>query len=205
VRCRAFALGLFGCLALAGCPSLRGKPAAARLFVLEATAVAPGEAAAATAGVAVGIGPLSVPDYAGSWLVHRVGPNEVRLSGTDQWAEPLGAGLQRVLVMNLSALLGSERVVAHPWRPELRPTWRIEIEVLRFERGADGAADLEARWTLRRGEDLALMRQATTRLTRSPPGPGPDALVAALSTSLAEWSQELAAAVRHASANPRTR
>jgi uncharacterized lipoprotein YmbA len=205
VRTRSSALGLVACLALAGCPSLRGQPVAFRLFVLEATAAAPAGAGAGPAGVAVGIGPLTVPDYAGSRLVHRVGPNEVRLSGTDQWAEPLRVGLQRVLVMNLSALLGSERVVAHPWRPELRPTWRIEIEVLRFERAADGAADLEARWTLRRSEDLALMRQATTRLTRASPGPGPDALVAAFSALLAEWSQELAAAVREASASPRTR
>jgi uncharacterized lipoprotein YmbA len=197
-------LGLVSCLALAGCPSLRGQPVAARLFVLEATALAPAEASAWPAGVAVGIGPLTVPDYASSRLVHRVAPNEVRLSESDRWAEPLVAGLQRVLVTNLAALLGSERVVAHPWRPELRPTWRIEIEVLRFERGADGAADLEARWTLRRGEDLALMRQATTRLERTPAGPGPDALVAAFSDSLAEWSQELASALRDASASPRT-
>jgi uncharacterized lipoprotein YmbA len=150
----------------------------------------------------VGIGPLTVPDYASSRLVHRVGPNEVRLSETARWAEPLAAGLQRVLVTNLAARLGSERVVAHPWRPEARPAWSIEIHVLRFERGADGVADLEALWTLRRGRDHALMHQATTRLARAPAGPGPEALVAALSASLTEWSDELAAALRAASATP---
>lgn len=200
------ALGLVACLALAGCPSLGGRRTAVRLFVLEATAASPTEAAArpadAEGGLAVGIGPVTVPDYASTRLVHRVGPNEVRLSETARWAEPLAAGLQRVLVTNLAALLGSERVVAHPWRPAGRPTWCIEIHVLRFERGADGAADLEALWTLRRGRDLALVHQATTRLARVPAGPGPDALVAALSSSLMEWSHELAAALRAASASP---
>ena len=206
MRSRSSALGLVACLALAGCPSLGGGRMAVRLFVLEATAAPPAEAAAhpgdAAEGLAVGIGPLTVPDYASNRLVHRVGPNEVRLSETARWAEPLAAGLQRVLATNLAALLGSERVVAHPWRPAGRPTWCIEIHVLRFERGADGAADLEALWTLRRGRDLALVHQATTRLARAPAGPGPDALVAALSASLAEWSAELAAALREASATP---
>ena len=206
MRSRFAALGLVGCLALAGCVSLGGPPVAVRLFVLEAMAAHPAGADAPPAGtaggVAVGVGPLTVPDYAGSRLVYRVGPNEVRLSETDRWAEPLGAGLQRVLVTNLAAVLGSERVVAYPWRPEVRPTWFIEIDVLRFERGADGTADLEARWTLRRSRDLALVRQATTRLARAPAGPGPDALVAVFSASLAEWSGELSAALRDASATP---
>jgi uncharacterized lipoprotein YmbA len=206
VRSLSSALALVACLALAGCPSLGARRLAVRLFVLEATAPSPTEAAAppadAAGGLAVGIGPVTVPDYASKRLVHRVGPNEVRLSEAARWAEPLAAGLQRVLVTNLAALLGSERVVAHPWRPEARPTWCIEIHVLRFERGADGAADLEALWTLRRGRELALVRRATTRLARAPAGPGPDALVAALSASLREWSGELAAALRAASASP---
>ena len=206
MRSRWVALGLVECLALAGCLSLRSPPVAARLFVLEAVAApavgAAARPAGAAEGVAVGVGPLTVPDYAGSRLVHRVGPNEVRLSETEHWAEPLAVALQRVLVTNLAAVLASERVVAHPWRPEVRPTWRIEIDVLRFERGPDGAADLEARWTLRRSRDLALVRQATTRLARAPAGPGPDALVAAFSASLAEWSAELAGALREASATP---
>ena len=205
MRSRWAALGLVGCLALAGCLSLRSPPVAVRLFVLEAVAAPAAPAAARPAGaegVAVGVGPLIVPDYAGSRLVHRVGPNEVRLSETDHWAEPLAVALQRVLVANLAALLSSERVVAHPWRPEVRPTWRIEIDVRRFERGPDGTADLEARWTLRRTRDLALVRQATTRLARTPDGAGPDALVAAFSATLAEWSAELAGALREAPATP---
>jgi uncharacterized lipoprotein YmbA len=195
-------LGLAACLGLAGCLSLGGEPLPVRLFVLEPVAAAPAAGDAAGAAVAVGVGPLTLPDYAGSRLVHRVGPNEVRLSDTDRWAEPLAAGLQRVLVTNLSVLLGSERVVAHPWRPEVRPTWRIEIDVLRLERSAEGAADLEARWTLRRSRDLALVRQGTTRLVRAPQGASAEALVAALSAAVAEWSGELAAAVRDASRQP---
>jgi uncharacterized lipoprotein YmbA len=192
-------LSLAACLALAGCLSLGGAPVPVRLFVLEPVAASPAEGCG---GASVGVGPLAVPEYAGSRVVHRIGPNEVRLSETDRWAEPLGAGLQRVLVTNLAAQLGSERVVAHPWRPEVRPTWRIEIEVLRFERSAEGAADLEARWTLRRSRDLALVRQQTTRLVRAPQGAGAEALVAALSACVAEWSGELAAAVGEASAAP---
>jgi hypothetical protein len=46
------------------------------------------------------------------------------------------------------------------------------------------------------------VRQATTRLARAPAGPGPDALAAAFSASLAEWSAELAAALREAPATP---
>jgi hypothetical protein len=196
---KAALLGLAACLGLAGCLSLGGEPVPVRLFVLEPVAASPAEG---SGGASLGVGPLSVPEYAGSRLVHRVGPNEVRLSETARWAEPLAAGLQRVLVTNLSAQLGSERVLAHPWRPELRPSWRIEIEVLRFERSAEGAADLEARWTLRRSRDLALVRQGTTRLVRAPQGAGAEALVAALSACVAEWSGELAAAVRDVSAAP---
>jgi hypothetical protein len=179
-------------LVLGGCLRLGGPPAELRLFVLEAAA--PAAAPSPGGGPAVGVGPLSVPEYAGSRLVTRLGPNEVRLSGSERWGEPLAAGLQRVLVANLAARLGSERVVAHPWRPEVRPERRIEIEVLRFERSAEGAADLEARWSVRRSRDLVLLRSGTTRVVRAPAGPGPEALVAALSEAVAEWSAELAAA-----------
>jgi uncharacterized lipoprotein YmbA len=182
-------------LVLGGCLRVGGPPAEVRLFVLEAAAPAAAASPAAGGGLAVGVGPLSVPEYAGSRLVTRIGAHEVRLSETERWGEPLAAGLQRVLVTDLGALLGSGRVVAHPWRPEVRPEWRIEIEVLRFERSAEGSADLEARWTLRRSRDLAPLRSGTTRVVRVPSGPGPEALVAAFSEAVAEWSAELASAL----------
>ena len=67
--------------------------------------------------VSIGVGPVKVADYLDRpQIVTRVTPNEVKIAEFDQWAEPLGQNISRVLADNLSALLCTKVVVVFPWR-----------------------------------------------------------------------------------------
>ena len=42
--------------------------------------------------------------------------HQINVSEFDRWAEPLEAGISRVLILNLAALMNSQEVYAFPWR-----------------------------------------------------------------------------------------
>jgi uncharacterized lipoprotein YmbA len=48
-----------------------------------------------------------------------------------------------VLVQNLAALLGTDKVSLYPWPSDLRPTHQVEIEVPRFEPDSARSASTE--------------------------------------------------------------
>lgn len=146
---------------------------------------------------AIAIGPVSLPAYLDrTQIVTEVNPNRFELSEFHAWVEPLDSLVARVLVENMSTLLGAAEV--HEWRPQggLKSDLRAEIQVLRFDTDAAGAATLVARWLLYRGEEEDVLAFRTERIAVQP-GPSSDyeARAAAMSSALAEFSRRLADAV----------
>ena len=54
----------------------------------------------------------------------------------------------QILAQNLSILLQSDRMVAYPWEGNQRPTYQVQVEVLRFEPNAEQLVELWARWSI---------------------------------------------------------
>jgi uncharacterized lipoprotein YmbA len=101
----------------------------------------------------------------------------------------------QILAQNLSILLQSDRMVAYPWEGNQRPTYQVQVEVLRFEPDAEQLVELWARWSILANarktisvEDSYLSQRAIDRSA--------EASVAAMSDVLANFSQEIAAAIR---------
>lgn len=186
-------------LVLAAACSLGPRPDPSRFYVL--TSLAETEAAPADdplSDLYLGVGPVTLPGYLSRGpIVTRVSPNRIVLSELDRWAEPLEAEFARVLAENLSVLLGTERVRAHPWYASERVDLRVAVRVARFERDSAGAAELIARWTVRdeEGRELADRR---TRLREPADAPATAAAVAAQSRAVADLAREIAAAIRRA-------
>jgi uncharacterized lipoprotein YmbA len=121
----------------------------------------------------VGVGPVLLPDYLDRLqVVTRTPSGELAVSDTQRWAEPLQEGLIRVLDENLSALLGTERIVRFPWPRSLTPEYQVALEVLRFESGPDAMLRLDARWWLR-GGDGDVIRSRARAASKSRPVPAP--------------------------------
>ena len=187
----ACALALAAALAT-GCAS--APPV--RFYVV--TPLADPAPAARAPGPGVVVAAVRLPEYLERpQLVTRSGDNRLRLEEFDQWGGNLAKDLTRVMTENLSLLLGSDAVVAAPHTLRTRPDYRVEIEVLRFERAGDARVHLAAKWWLLRGADGSPLASPTTVLASEPlpEAAGVELTVAAMSGVYGELSRVIAQAI----------
>jgi uncharacterized lipoprotein YmbA len=155
--------------------------------------------------LAVAVGPLALPRYLDRpQLAKRSNASQIVYDETRRWAGPLGDELLRVVGANLSALIPSERVVVYPVQPPFPLTYRIMIDIERFEADTDDQVTLHARWSIipgKGGDALSIGRIALTEKARS--GSAAD-LVAAHSAVAAELSRAMARTLRSLSEAPET-
>ena len=92
-------------------------------------------------GVAVGVGPVEVPAYLNrSQIVTRATDYELYLSESHQWAEPLKENISRVIAINLSNMLESNRVFVIPRRQKVTLDFQVAVDIARFD-GQLGSLD----------------------------------------------------------------
>jgi uncharacterized lipoprotein YmbA len=186
------------CLTLPACLSLEPKPDPSRFFALASLphTAQRAENSVATNALALGIGPVRFPGYLDrQQIVTRISQNRFAVAENDRWAEPLEENFSRVLAQNLSILISTASIVGYPWERNQRPTYQVQVEVLRFEPNAEQLIELWVRWSILDNarktisvKDSYLSQRAADRSA--------EASVAAMSDVLANFSKEIAAAIR---------
>jgi len=180
---------LGACLALlGGCSS-----PATRFYVLSALP-AP---TAANAGmeVALGLGPVELPDYLDRpQIVTRTGQNELSLAEFDRWGESLKDNATEVLAENLAVLLPSKKISVYPWKRSVSVNYQVVVKIIRFDRGEGGETVLRTRWRILNGEGEELLSRES-RYAETVSGEGYAATVAAMNRTLAQFSREVALAI----------
>jgi uncharacterized lipoprotein YmbA len=183
---------------LAGCTILPPASDPSRFYTLATRDAATPTAARIDAGRApsVVVGPVTVPAYLDrNEVAVRVSPTEIRYTPTERWAEPLADNFTRVLAEDLGAALASDRVVPQSAATGLAPDFFVEVVVVRFEAGADGSAQLTARWAVRdRDRKIVVVRQ--TQHPRQATAATTEGGVKALSAALGDLADAIAAAIR---------
>lgn len=135
----AWALMAVTAAMVGGCQLLPpGAVDTTRFFVLNASiaaASAPSAEPKHEARLQIGLRQVELPAYlrATKSMVVRDGANEIRYQDYSRWAEPLDAGVNRVLVERLSAASNVLGVDAHPLRGDLARNCYIAIRVVRCE------------------------------------------------------------------------
>src|SRR5262249_46018346 len=86
-------------------------------------------------------------------VVTLASANEIDLSETARWGQPLDKDFGRVLTENLSRLLNTQRIEKYPWNRKLRVDYQIEVDVISFDEASWGQSKLVARWMIRDGAD----------------------------------------------------
>jgi uncharacterized protein len=137
---------LLGCCALFACAS--SPPT--RFYILnEIAPAAPAPNAAAPNQIPIRVEPIAIaPELDRPEIVSRIGPNRVRVAGSDRWAAPLAEQIRRVLSDDLSARLppGS---VADPNEPSTKdPRRLLTIAIDEFYGDDSCAVSLRASWSL---------------------------------------------------------
>jgi uncharacterized lipoprotein YmbA len=176
-------------LAAGGC----GTSTPPHYYTLDSTATEDAAVPAASYGVMVG--PVSVPASVDRpEIVIQVEPNRVAIDEFHRWAAPLGEAIARTVAGDLAALLRSPDVAVAPFA-NFAPSYRVTINVQRFDSRPGDSVLVEAVWAVRKtagGET----RSGRTVAREVVEGKGFDALAAAHSRALAYVSADIAAAIR---------
>lgn len=149
-----------------------------------------------TGGPSLGIGPIKIPAYLQrKEMILNRDRNTLSLHEYHRWAEPLEAGISRVVSLNLAALLETHQVQSFPWRRDTVPEYGISIAVVQFS-VHDLQADLIAEWTLSSPGDNKILVSRISHFKQSLRASEPEQLAAAYSQLLMQLSQEIAGAIK---------
>ena len=198
IRLAVFVLGL-SLIVSAGCLNLgEGTHEATKFYVLSplSTSEVKTEVPGDTKPVAIGLGPVTFPEYLNRpQVVVRGGRNQLQIAEFARWAEPLGENFSRVLAENLSVLLSTDYIVPYP-RKKLMPTdYQVTVDVIRFDGTPGENASLVARWTIIGDDAEKVLQKNKSSFSEPTDGQSYEALVSAESRLVTALSREIAAAI----------
>ena len=205
---RLLAVLLLAILLAGGCAT--SPPS--RFHTLSALPLAPGgagdtgPAGAATAvpPLLIALGPMRLPAYLDRpQVVTRQSANRLAIDDFERWGGSLQDDFARVWGQNLTALPGGERLRILPAESRETPDLRLTAEILAFEGQPDGQAVLRVRWSLldpRRDRPLSVHEGQYAR-PLALPGDS-EALVAALSAALGDFSRAVSEVLRGLPVDP---
>jgi len=188
---------LLMCLVMAGCISFEARPDSTRFFALTSLPRTSqrGQDGAETNGLALGIGPIKIPGYLDRpQLVTRISQNRFAISENDRWAEPLDENFLRVLSLDISILLQTDRIVAYPWEKSQQPKYQVQVEVLRFEPNAEQSIELWVRWSIIDSAKKTITVKESY-LTRPARDKSIETSVASMSEAVGDLSKQIASAI----------
>lgn len=194
-------------LLLTGCSILAPIPDTSHFFMLAPLADTSGQPAGSEPlqNLVLGLGPIKLPPYLDrNEIALRLSPTQVTYSETDRWAEPLNVTMSRVLLQDLSSLLGTNLIVRYPWSNAAKVDYQIEIELEQFEATKAGEAQLRARFGIIQGGTRTPLVVREASFNR-PGATDTGASVTALSALLGDLSQEIASALRQLPKPPETK
>ena len=163
-------------------------------YVLTANAAPVSGVAGSCSSQAISVGPVSWPRYLDQpRIVTRAGTNRLEASEFNRWGGSLEDDFVRTTIENLSDLLQSELVVNYRRSSRFSPTYRVEMDVLRFDGALGGDVTLDVKWGIIAETTGKFELVTTSKVQKSASGEGYDALVNASSAALAQLSEEIAA------------
>jgi uncharacterized lipoprotein YmbA len=139
-------LGLALMMLLAGCA---GNVKTISHYSLYAPQAGAGENVQTDGGLAVSVGPVTVPDILKQTRIATGGEGgRFDLAEYHRWSGEVDREMSRALAEQLSRRLGTENVSVFPWDQHLAPRFRVLADVLSMGGALSGEATLSVRWTV---------------------------------------------------------
>lgn len=155
---------------------------------------ADGPAPTNTTAFALGVGPISLPDYIDrAELVFQSETNRFEIPFERRWAGSLEETTTRVLGTNLARRLKTGNLHLYPWEPGTDLRYQVRVQIRQFHAVSAGDAILDAQWRIENGSSHSLLVSGVSHLTEPVIGDGYDAVVAAESRLLAQLADTIAA------------
>jgi uncharacterized lipoprotein YmbA len=184
---------------LTGCSVLKPKADLTEFFVLRAPSHDAGHPALKEPALPeIRVGPGRIAGYLdNAKIAVQDGENRIDYLDRYRWAEPLSKGLGRTLSENLAQRLTVKHLIVYP-DPALEPSgFEVRYTVHRFEGPVNGAVTLEVAWQVvevpsskaiadQRGVYVVPAEEQEDKIAN---------YVKRLSDALAQWANDIAAAV----------
>jgi uncharacterized protein len=186
-------VGLFLVL-LIGCSSTPSK-----YYVLSSI---PGESTVQDTALclSVGVGPIKLPEYVNRLeIVAHATQNELSVSDSHLWAEPLSDSVPRVLGEDISRLICTKEISLFPWKPSRMPDYRVDAEVVHMRGNLGSEVSFEVWWGISYGPDKTARVSRISRYSVPVADRSYEALVQAYSQGLAALSRDVADALKELS------
>ena len=198
IRFAVFVLGL-SLIVSAGCLNLgEGTQETTRYYVLSPLSISElkTEVLDDTKSVAIGLGPVTFPEYLNRpQVVVRGGRNQLQIAEFARWAEPLGENFSRVLAENLSSLLATNHITLYGSKRSMPTKYQVTVDVILFDGTPGGNASLVARWTVLGDDRARVLQKKKSSFSEPTDGQSYEALVSAESRLVTALSREIAAAI----------
>ncbi|OGP62308.1 MAG: hypothetical protein A2169_06575 [Deltaproteobacteria bacterium RBG_13_47_9] len=150
--------------------------------------------------MSVAIGPVEIPDYLDRpQIAVRSSQNELTVNEYERWAGSLRDDITRVLVENLSILLGGDRVSVFPLRPGFQSDYRIRVNLTRFDIMPDDIVSMRAEWAILDKNGVIAFTMRETNFDEHIEGRSYSDKIAALSRALTGLSKDIADGIRFVS------
>lgn len=143
-------------------------------------------------GAIIGVGPIHLPDYIDRpQIITRNSAYKLNVSEFHRWVEPLRDSITRMLVINMSNNLASNRVYWIPTQDRHFPLdLKIAIDIGRFDGQLGGVVALESRWSVFDKNDRPVLTRVSL-ITEPVNGPGYEDLVIAMNKALQTLGKEI--------------
>ncbi len=135
-------------------------------------------------------------------IMTQISDAEVVYSEYQRWAGPLEDEIARVVILNISSLLGSDTVTGFWFSGRNAPDYDIDLEILSMTGYLGTEARLEARWGISTCSEDEDAKVHITRYKRSLTSADHAAYVSAQSQLLAELSRDIVEALRDGVSKP---
>lgn len=149
-------------------------------------------------GLVIGLEPVNIAPYLDRpHIVTRTGNHKLELSEFNRWVESLKDSVSRVVAVNLSNSLKTNRVYLlprHNKTPHL--DYQITIDIVRFDGQLGGNARLTARWSLYDKQGNLLIAKVSI-ITEPTSGEGYEYLVAAENRALKKLTLEISDMIKN--------
>jgi uncharacterized lipoprotein YmbA len=129
-------------------------------------------------------------------IVTKVKDYQLKIDTNERWAEPLGDMVGRVLAQDLSTRLGESQVFVESGAISALPDAIVAIDVQTFDVGSDGQVTLIAQVVIETPGSKAATRAKRFTLHANPTADNTSALIASMSTLVADLSDGIAAMLR---------
>ena len=181
-----------GVLLLAAVVCCSGCGSTQKYYRLSADGAAP----TGTAGLSVGVGPVTLPGYLDrAELVFQSSTNEYQVPTTAHWTGSLKDNISSVLATDLGGRLRSGNVVSFPWNQKLKLRYQVAVDVEKFQAVSGQGAVLTVSWRILDGSGDQLLSRHNASFEEKIEGNGYDPVVTAESRLLGRLADAVAASL----------